>query len=384
MMNAKARGFLGIMLLLLGPALALSCGGAQEDAEDHDEETQTPTVHLDSLGVEMAGVQLGVAEAIESMSLPVTGTITYDEGRVSHVGPRTEGRIADIRAELGSRVRRGQALAILESAVVGRTQASLGEAQALLEIARENYEREKRLEEQGISSRKELLEAQAALRSAEAAAQGSRSELIALGGSGGSGGRFSVTAPFDGIVVEKHATLGEVVGPADQLFTVADISRLWIELAVFERDLPRVRTGQEVSVTTSAYPDRVFRGRIVYVGDILDPETRAVRARIEIANADRALKPGMFARALIETGEEGEPLVVVPRDAVQTVEGAPSIWVPAGSREFRALPVTLGETLEDGRVRILSGLAAGDTLVVVGAFALKAELSKEEFGGHGH
>lgn len=383
-MNAKARGSRGTVFLLLLAAWTLACGGAQEEVEDHDEEAGPPTVHLDSLGVEMAGVQLGVAEAIESMSLPVTGTITYDEGRVSHVGPRTEGRIADIRAELGARVRRGQALAILESAVVGRTQASLGEAQALLEIARENYEREKRLEEQGISSRKELLEAQAALRSAEAAAQGSRSELIALGGSGGTAGRFSVTAPFDGIVVEKHATLGEVVGPADQLFTVADISRLWIELAVFERDLPRVRTGQEVSVTTSAYPDRVFRGRIVYVGDILDPETRAVRARIEIANADRALKPGMFARASIETGEEGEPLVVVPRDAVQTVEGAPSIWVPAGPREFRALPVTPGETLEDGRVRILSGLAVGDTLVVAGAFALKAELSKEEFGGHGH
>lgn len=383
-MNAIARSYCGIVLLLLGGASALSCGGPPEEAEDHDEETGPPTVHLDSLGVEMAGIQLGVAEAVESMTLPVTGTITYDETRVSHVGPRTEGRIADIRAELGSRVRRGQTLAILESATVGRTQASLGEAQALLEIARENYEREKRLEEQGISSRKELLDAQAALRSAEAAAEGSRSELIALGGSGGSGGRFSITAPFDGIVVEKHATLGEVVGPADQLFTVADILRLWIELAVFERDLPRVRMGQEVSVTTSAYPDRVFRGRIVYVGDILDPETRAVRARIEIANTDRALKPGMFARASIETGEGGEPLVVVPRDAIQTVEGRPSIWVPAGSREYRARPVTPGETLEDGRIRILSGLMPGDSLVVAGAFALKAELSKEEFGGHGH
>jgi cobalt-zinc-cadmium efflux system membrane fusion protein len=383
-MNSRARSYCGIVLLLLGAASALACGRPPEEAEDHDEETGTPTVHLDSLGVEMAGIQLGVAEAIESMTLPVTGTITYDESRVSHVGPRTEGRIADIRAELGSRVRRGQTLAILESATVGRTQADLQEAQALLEIARENYEREKRLEEQGISSRKELLDAQATLRSAEAAAQGSRSELIALGGSGGSGGRFSVTAPFDGIVVEKHATLGEVAGPADQLFTVADISRLWIELAVFERDLPRVRTGQEVSVTTSAYPDRVFRGSIVYVGDILDPETRAVHARIEIANADRELKPGMFAGASIETGERGEPLVVVPRDAVQTVEGAPSIWIPGGSREFRAQPVTPGETLEDGRVRILSGLAPGDSLVVAGAFALKAELSKEEFGGHGH
>ena len=129
-MNAITRPSRGAVLLLLWAALAAACGGPNEEAEEDDEETGPPTVHLDSLGVEMAGVQLGVAEAIESMSLPVTGTITYDASRVSHVGPRTEGRIADIRVELGSRVRRGQVLGVLESAMVGRTQASLEEANA--------------------------------------------------------------------------------------------------------------------------------------------------------------------------------------------------------------------------------------------------------------
>jgi cobalt-zinc-cadmium efflux system membrane fusion protein len=384
-----------LLLLALSVYAANGCANgdpddaAQQPAEQHEDgdehsESESIVVSLDSVAISMADIRVGNAAVVETNRLPVTGTITYDQNRVSHIGPRTEGRIVTLRVDLGARVRQGQVLAVLESPDVGATRADLHEAEALLRIQTENYEREKRLEAQGISSRKELLDAEAELRRAEAAVQSATERLRTLGAGQGEGGQFTIVAPFAGVVVQKHATLGETAGPSGQLFTVADLSRLWIELDIFERDLQRVSPGQAAVVSTAAYPGRTFAGRIVYVADVLDPERRTVRARVEVENADRSLKPGMFATAEIEVGS-GEPVVVVPREAVQDVEGRKVVWVPGDiPGQFRATPVDVGTAMEDGRVRILSGLAAGKPVVVAGAFTLKAELSKGEFGGHGH
>jgi len=382
-------GFLAA-LLAAGPA---ACGNstadtAEAEGEEHAEENAGEggdVVRLDSAALAAAGIEVGVADAVTTATLPVTGTITYDANRVSHIGPRTDGRIVALRADIGDRVKRGQVLAVLESPEVGALRAELHQAEALVGIARENYQREKRLEEQGISSRKELLEAEAELRRAQAAALSAGERLRALGAGHGEGGQFAITAPFDGVVVEKHARLGEVASPSDRLFTVADLSRVWIELDIYERDLSRVAVGQPVAVTTAAYPGRTFPGRIVYLGDVLDPERRTVRARVEIPNTGRALKPGMFAKATIQVGGGGAPLVVVPQDAVQEIDGRQVVFVP-GERagEFRPVPVEVGQPLDGGRVAVLSGLAPGSRLVVSGAFLLKSELAKGEIGEHGH
>lgn len=374
-------------------ALALAgCGGdsveaAGETEEDgHEEEAQggMEFVELDSAALAMAEIVLGEADTVQSTVLPATGTITYDQNRVSHIGPRTEGRILSLRADLGDRVRSRQVIAILESPEVGATRADLHEAESLVEIARENYDRERRLEEQGISSRRELLDAQRELRQAEASLLRAGERLSALGAGHGEGSNFGVTAPFDGVVVEKHAARGEVVGPSDQLFTVADLGRLWIELDIYERDLRRVSLNQPVTVTTTAYPDRNFDGRIVYIGDILDPARRTVRARVEVDNPAGVLKPGMFARASIRVAG-ASTVVVVPRGAVQDVEGRQVVWVPGDEPgHFTVRPVEVGQTLGGGRVEILSGLQPGDRIVTAGAFTLKAQLAKGEFGGHGH
>lgn len=373
--------------ILLVPLVLVACGdGDEEDPDEHvaDEHVDEISVVLDSAGLAMADLAFGTADSVSFSLLNVTATITYDQNRVSHVGPRTEGRIRALRVDLGEAVRTGQVLAVIESPLVGATRAEMHEARALVEIAHENYERERRLEEQGVSSRRELLDAEADLRRAEAALQRSAEQLRALGAADGEGSEFVVGAPFTGTVVEKHATVGEVVGQADQLFTVADLDTLWVELDIYERDLGAIETGQPVTVTTAAYPDRTFDGRIVYLGDILDSSTRTVRARVEVANSDGVLKPGMFARARIEL-PSGSGRLMVPRDAVQTVEGEEIVWrrgEEAG--EFHAARVETGETTADGRVEILSGISGGDTIVTEGAFTLKAQLSKGEFGGHGH
>lgn len=387
--TTKMRMWLPMAALAL---LTAACGGGTADAapeEEHDEHAEeadpgAAVVELDSAGLAMAGLAFAEADTVQSTVLPATGAITYDQNRVSHIGPRTEGRILSLQADLGDRLRSGQVLAVLESPEVGATRADLHEAESMVEIARENYERERRLEEQGISSRRELLEAERELRQAEAALLRAGERLQALGAGHGEGSQFTVTAPFEGVVVEKHATRGEVVGPSDQLFTVADLGRLWIELDVYERDLRRVALGQPVQVTTTAYPDRTFEGEIVYIGDILDAARRTVRARVEVENPGGALRPGMFARAGIRVSGSST-VVVVPRQAVQTVEDRQVVWVPGDEPgHFTARPVEVGQTLEGNRIEVLSGLEPGERIVTEGAFTLKAQLSKGEFGGHGH
>lgn len=387
-----------VLPLLLGLSLSACSGDAApvEEGEEHAAAEQADTageehaeegdvVLLDTAAVTVAGIRLASVDTVSTTGLPVTGTITYDANRVSHIGSRTEGRIIALRADIGEQVRAGQTLAVLESPEVGQTRAEEHEAGALLAIAQENYAREQRLEQAGISSRKELLDAQAELRRAEAALRSARERLRVLGAGRGEGSQFAITAPFAGVVVQRDASRGEMAAPSDQLFTVADLSRVWIELDIFERDLSRVARGQPVTVTTTAYPGQSFPGRIVYIGQVLDTATRTADARVEVPNEDGMLKPGMFATARIQVGGGGAPVAVVPEAAVQELEGRQVVFVP-GDRpgEFRAQPVEVGEPADSGRVVVRAGLKAGDRVVASGAFALRSELAKGEIGEHGH
>ena len=392
--RTRARRAAAALLWIALGATAAACGGGRATDEAKGEahagdagggSKGVDAVVLDSAALSAAEIRVGAAEAVATRGLAVTGAITYDANQVSHIGPRTAGRIVALRAEVGQRVRGGQTLAELESPEVGQLRADERQAAALLRIAEENFAREQRLEGQGISSRKEVLAFEAELRRAQAAVQSARERLRALGAGSGGGSRFTLGAPFAGVVVARDASLGEMASPQDPLFTVANLSTVWIELDVFERDLARVAVGQRVDVGTAAWPGRGFPGRIVYVGAVLDTARRTVQARVEIPNADGALKPGMFADARIQVGGEGPPLVVVPQEAVQEVEGRRVVFVPGGRPgEFRARPVEPGEPLDGGRVAIRSGLAPGDRLVVAGAFALRSELARGEFGAHGH
>lgn len=375
---------------LFGAAVLISCGkdkpeteGAPAAKAEHDSTTEG-VVALDTAAVRLGGIVVGAAEPVMTVALSVTGTITYDANRVTHVGARTDGRVLSLNVDLGRRVSRGAILVELESPDVGRIRAEEQRAVALLRIATENYDRERRLEQQGISSRKELLVAEADVRRGQAEVRSARDQLSVMGAGHGSGGHFDVVAPLTGTIVERNVSLGQMASRTDTLFTIADLSRVWIELDIFERDLARVSVGQQVSVSTDAFPRRSFPGKIVYVGDVLDPVKRTVRARVEIPN-DGALRPGMFARASIRVAGGGAMAAAVPQAAVQAMEGKQVVFIPGTKPgEFRAVPVEVGEAIERGMVVILSGLAAGARVVVAGAFALRSELAKSEIAEGGH
>ena len=363
----------------------IACGGDAVEEEVHSDESSLEIVVLDSLQLASADLRFAAVQVLPPDTLRLTGSVTFDAARVSHVGPRMQGRIRRVPVEIGSTVREGDTLAILDSPELGAAQAAWFNASVEREVDRRNYERAERLYRDGIVSERRRLEAEGEFRQAEGALSAAERALAALGAEPDSSASsvFVLRAPLTGVVADKHATVGEVVGSDARLFTVADLTRLWILLDVYEADLSRVTAGTQAVITTRAYPGRLFDGRVAYVGAIVDTVSRTIRARIEIPNPDLVLKPGMFARADLVLHDTAQTFGV-PQDAVQTLDGNTIVFVPEGSGRFRIAAVVTGPSRAGGWVDILSGVVLGDTVVTAGSFSLKSELLKSSFGEEGH
>lgn len=335
-----------------------------------------------------------------SVGLAVPARVAFTQKGVARVAARVPGRLASIEVSLGQKVKKGQALGYLESPELGRARADYLSAATKTQVAEDNFRREKELFAKGISSEREMREAESAFVTAQAernAADGrlhalglSDAEITALRGNEHYSSRFPAPSPLDGTVVEIAGTVGQAVEAATTLFTVADLSELWVLLDISESQLAQVRVGQPVDFTVSALPERRFTGLVEYIGDIVDEKTRTIPVRVVVPNADRALKPGMFAQAEISTKSEVNldgggaqpPRVVLPREAVQRVGEEQVVFVPSGENQFKPIRVRTGAS-SAREVEVLSGIEPGTRVVTQGAFILKSELSKESMGG-GH
>ncbi|MHB0962528.1 MAG: efflux RND transporter periplasmic adaptor subunit [Gemmatimonadaceae bacterium] len=342
-------------------------------------------ITLDSVAQRLAGVELVTVGIGGDNALIANGTITYDANRVSVVASHVAGRLLTVRADLGQAVRPGALLATLESPEVGAIRGDLERARSGVDIARRNYEREQRLFEQQITPQKELLEAEAAFRTAEADLRSASARLSAIGATdagGGQGATFGLASPIAGVVVERNASPGQSVGPSTNLFTVADLGNVWITVDVYENDLSRVRSGVSALVTPSAFANEQFPGRVTYAGGVVDTASRTFKVRVEVANPHLRLRPGMFAQVRIPTTDKVTTRgpVEIPEIAVQEVHGKQVVFVSgAVPGQFIVRPVMLG-LRRGGTVAITGGLAAGERIVVRGAFQIKAELMKASFG----
>lgn len=357
--------------------LLASCGKGDQASVATDTLPPSDLVVLDSTQTAAAGLRLAAVGRLPADTLALTGTITFDPSRLSHVGPRTQGRIRRVLVDVGSRVQGGDSLAILDSPELGAMQTSWSKARVTREVAARNFERTERLFRDGVVSQRRRLEAEAELREREADLAAATQALAASGAEADTTatGLFVLRAPIRGIVVEKHATVGEVVGPESDLFTVGEPSQLWLVLDLYEADLSRVAIGMPARVVAQAYPERLFTGRIAYIGAEVDSVSRTVKVRVEIPNTSGVLKPGMFVRASLILADARAPLGL-PRDAVQSVGGRDVVFVPAGAGRFRVRSVQLGRVRAGGWVEVLSGLQVGDTTVAAGSFSLKAHLER--------
>ncbi|HMO45702.1 MAG TPA: efflux RND transporter periplasmic adaptor subunit [Rubrivivax sp.] len=388
--DSRLRAGLSAAALLLALALA-GCGkgGAKDEHAGEKEEAHSEAeseLTLTSEEAARAGIKVEeVKPQPLGETITVTATIRPDADRLAHVAPRIEGRITAVPAKLGDKVRAGQALAMLDSVAVGEAHAAWIEAQAELGIAEADYKRAESLNAEEIIPRKDYLRAKTDRDKAAAALRAAADRLRLLGGSPNASGTavsaFAVTAPFAGTVIEKKATLGELASPSEPLFSVADLSRVWIQADLPESALAKVRIGANAKVTVPAYPGEHFSGRVGHIGAALDKDTRTVAARIEVANADGRLKPEMFATATIEVAGDKREAISLPDAAIVLMDGRPTVFVYAQGA-YEAREVEPGER-SGGRTVLKSGLLAGDQVVTSGSYALKARKLKSQLG-HGH
>lgn len=407
MNRESGRDAVVLLAFLLG---ACSPGGVTEDlatpdAEDEDDHA----LHLDPQQVQDWGIEFGsVGTTSVSAELVLPGALTVNENRTAKVAPLVAGQISSIQVDLGSRVSAGQTLVTLNSPEFTRAQTQFLQAFAQAEMSRKDFERAQILLESRAIEEREFLRRQAAYEQHLADRRAAEVFLHSLG-IGEERTReleaaldvslppedhqavdppLSVRTPVSGVVVERDAVLGDHVESGRVLFTVSDLSSLWARLDAYEEQMAYLQNQAEVLIRSTLFPGRDFPGRVTFVSDQVDEELRTVRVRAEIPNPDGLLKPNMFVQGLIRIQGEGEPRMVVPADAVQLLEGHNVVFVsepPEPGEDhivIRAVDVEPGETLSVGRI-IQSGLTGDETLVVAGAFSIKAELTKGA-GGDGH
>lgn len=360
-----------------------------------DEHGEAESLKLKPEEIAAAGIKIeDLAEQEVSEQITVTATIRPDQDRIAHVAPRVAGRIVRVQAKLGDQVKAGQVLALLDSLEVGEAHSAYLQAVTQHAVAKADFERAEKLHTDQIIAQKDHLRAHAESEKSKAALRAAEDRLRMLGvrpapaADGQAVSTFPLTTSFAGTVIEKHAILGELAQPDKEIFTVADLSTLWIEANLFEKDLGRIKHGAEAIVTVAAYPDETFRGRLTYIAAVVDKETRTVQARVEVANSDGRLKPEMFVTAAISTngtGGKGGKLkaLLLPEEAVVLMQGQPTVFIEEHGG-FEPRPVELGDKLR-GRVVVKNGLAAGDKVVTAGTYALKARIMKSQLGeGHAH
>ena len=369
-------------------AVLLALGGCGEKTAKQSE-AATPEAKAEEKGLKLtpedqvrAGIKLeAVTSRVFEDAVSVTATIRPNQDRIARIAPRVEGRIVRVAANLGDAVRLGQTLAVMDSVVIGEAQSALLQAQSAQHVAQADFKRAESLSAEEIIPQRDFLRARGELEKANAELRAAQDKLRLLGGSVSVGGRaestFALIAPFAGTVIQKKATIGELGTPSEAVFTVADLSVVWIEANLTEDLLAKVKLGAAATVTVGAYPGERFSGRVTYLANVLDKDSRTTAARIEVANKDGRLKPEMFANATIATGSQKQA-ISVPDSAILLLQGQPTVFVVEhGGFEPRAIET--GDKLS-GRTVIKSGLKVGEQVVAAGAYALKARLLKSQIG----
>ena len=358
--------------------------GEGHEGEGHEGEGQE--VHIAPEAVEKSGIAIGSAERRTLIGgVEVPAEVQMNPERTAHVAALVSGQISEVKAQLGDDVKKGQVLAMLRSTSLGEARGAIATARAGLELAQANYRRQQLLKSEGIGAEKAYLEALGELRKAQAELRAARERLGVYGGQSGSGATVAIKSPLDGVVVERHATVGEVVSPETAMFIVGDLSRVWVVGRVYEQDVAAAQVGAPAVVTLQAYPGRSWEGTITYVASALDADTRTLSIRVELDNPDGLLKPGLFGEiALSPPGEAGAEVIAVPEAAVQRVGDRSVVFIPGDEPgAFRPVDVEPGGT-RGGMVAIRRGLEPGQKVVVAGAFTLRSELQRGELAEHDH
>jgi cobalt-zinc-cadmium efflux system membrane fusion protein len=363
------------------------------EEEGHDEhEGEAGSVKMTAEIQKENGVEVASAQMQPLVGLiSVTGKVEANADRMAHVSPRISGKVVSVKASLGDSVSAGQTLATLDSVELGEAINRYHQSKTKLDLAQSNMERIKVLVEKKIAARKDILQAETDYKMAQTELHTDEERLSLYGVSNAELKKDShknpllpVRSPIGGTITEKHAMVGELADPSISLYTVADLSNVWVLVDVNEKDLAKVHKGQTASVMVGAFPELKLEGRITYIADRVDESTRTVKARIEVANPGRKLKPEMFATVELELASDSPSVLAIPEEAVQDLDGKKVVFVAESATEFVARTVQVGR-LAGGMIEIVEGLKVGESYAIKGAFILKSEVKKGELvDEHGH
>lgn len=353
----------------------------REKHEDHDHAKGAPaateTVAMTAEQIREAGIAVRSAGPAQlAATVPFPGEIRLNEDRTAHVTPRVGGVVESVPAALGQHVKKGEVLAVIASSALADLRGEWQAARRRLELAQSTYQREKTLWQDRISAEQDYLAARTAMQEARIAADNAAQKLNAIGAgtADGASNRFTLRAPFDGVIVEKHITLGEAVAAETNVFTLSDLSTVWAEFSIAPKDLAHVRVGERASVASAAQ-DGAVQGTVSYVGALLGQQTRTATARVTLRNPSLAWRPGLFVTVSVAGPEVALP-IAVEAEAVQTEGDHATVFVavPGG---FVARSVRTGRRIGD-HVEIVQGLAPGETYAATNTFVLKAERGKAD------
>ncbi|MHB2205630.1 efflux RND transporter periplasmic adaptor subunit [Methylobacterium sp. CM6257] len=377
----------------LGLAPATPTTGATETKAE-DAPGNPDIVTLDEAGQKRIGLAFSTAET-RRIVLPVRapGTVAFDERRVTHLKPRTPGRVLSLAVQPGDRVEAGQTLATLDAAGILdarngflAAQAALGEAQASEKVAELQLRRgQEQLKFGGVAQAEverrqvDLAKARAAVQSAQANAEMYRAQYQRLApAEGAAPGTSAVVTPIAGVVTSVGVTLGEVVDTTRDAFTVADPTRVLVLANLYGPDIARVKAGDTTSVESPIAGHPPFEGRVRSVNAALDPATNTAPARIELDNPADLLRANMFVSVTVaaDLGRDG---VTIPAAAVQQTEAGPIAFARIAPDRFERRALKLGIQRSDW-VEAQSGVAAGETVATAGSFGLKAILLRSLLG----
>lgn len=383
-------------------------GATSEQAAPSHEELPAGVVEMTAAAQSNVKVEtITVSSREMPTTIEVTGVVGPDETRLAHIRAISRGVVEQVAVRLGDRLGAQQALATMDSIELGQLigeyqsqRANLRQVEADLDVRRRGLERAEALIKLEAVAQQTVDMRRAEFKNAEAAVASQRANItrveeqihrfgvsdqdLAARGAEQAEGTHRVAshtvlrAPFSGVIIKSDISIGEIVEPERELFTLANLSSLWVLGDVYEKDLAKVIAGTPVTITVETYTDRTFSGRLTYVGDTIDPQTRTAKVRVVVANPDNALKLDMFAKLSIPTRDRRTALTV-PTRAIQTIDGQPVVFVRASPSRFERRNVTLGATAGDV-VEVRSGIAAGNAIVGTGSFYLKTAALRERIG----
>jgi cobalt-zinc-cadmium efflux system membrane fusion protein len=372
-------------LCVLSLMLALTaCKGGDDSQKAKKPEIDPYLVELSAdLQKKVTLMKVGQADIREVLRIP--GSIQVDEQRMAKIGAPVTGRITDIDAVLGQHVKQGQALATLNSTELAQNQLVYIKALQQIDLQSKAVERARVLLEADVISKAEVQRRESELSAAKADLNAASDQLQVLGMTSQGVAKLlktsqmhsfsTVTARISGTVISRKINLGQVVQPADELFIVADLSKVYAVAEVPERQIDLIEKGQEVDILIPSINEKPIKGKLVYVSDIVNPETRTVMVRSELSNLKREIKPDMLVSMLVQSKPIAK--LSVPVKSIVRQNDKNYVLVQISANKYRLREVDVGDDF-NGMLAIISGVEEGETIVTDGAFHLNNERKRKE------